>query len=316
MATRPVDGEPLVSVVIPTHGRPETLLDALDSVSAQTYGNIEVVVVDDASPEPVAPLLEETDTAADLDLRCRRHNKNRGANAARNTGIREADGEFVAFLDDDDVWKPDVVEREVSTFLEKGPAVGVVYTGSLYKKEGEIVGRYIPDVSGDVLTDLFCGRRIAPFSNVMIRRTVIDEAGFPDEDLPSLQDREWYFRLAQHCEFEPVPDALVVHRSTHVNRISADFTTKRDISYPRIVARHRPLAARHGRYYERRFLSSLNKTVGAAGLRTGHYRDAVAFLLRSLWYYPFAVDAYLYLLAALGGKYTYEPAKFLKRKLG
>lgn len=314
MTPRSREPDPLVSVVIPTYGRPETLLEALDSVAAQTYDSIEVVVVDDHSPEPVEPRIREHDPAVER-LRCLRHEENNGANAARNTGIRAANGEFIAFLDDDDIWKETVLERAVAVFARSDPSVGVVYTGSVYIDDGEEIGSYVPEVSGDVLTDLFCGRRIAPFSNLVVRREVIDDAGLLDEELPSLQDREWYFRLAQHCAFEPVRAPLVVHRAAHTERISSDFESKRDVSYPRIVQRHRSLAADHGWYYERRFLASLSKTLGAAAVQAGHYRDAVNFLLRSLRYYPLSIDAYLYFLAAVGGGYTHRPALYLKQKL-
>lgn len=310
------DGSPLVSVVIPTYGRPDAVLEALDSVEGQTYDPIEVIVVDDHSPEPVEPSIRAASHPSLWAVECLRHEENKGANAARNTGIEAAKGEFVAFLDDDDLWKPETVEREVATFERTGPEVGVVYAGSVHEVDGNVVGEYIPEVSGNVLKDLFRGRRIAPFSNVMVRADVIKDAGLPDENLPSLQDREWYFRLAQHCMFEPVPAALVVHRASADERISDDFESKRDVSYPRIVDRHRPLAAEYGIYYERRFLSALSKTVGASGLRNGHYRDAVRFLLLSLWYYPFVPETLLYLLAAVGGRFTYRPAIFLKRTLG
>ena len=313
MATRSTDSDPLVSVVVPTYGRPETVLDALDSVATQTYDNIEVVVVDDHSPEPVEPRLREL--SFDVQLRCLRHEENKGANAARNTGLRAAAGEFVAFLDDDDVWTSEVVEREVRTFLEGGDSVGVVYTGSIMQNgDGEVIGTYTPEVSGDVLTDLFCGRRIAPFSNIMVRASAIEDAGVLDERFPSLQDREWYFRLAQHCEFEPVREPLVVHRTDDDARISDDFESKRDVSYPLLVEKHRSLAADHGDYYERRFIASLSKTVGAAGLRTGHYRDAVTLLGRALRHYPLMPDAYVYLGLALGGRFVHRPVVFCKRK--
>lgn len=316
MDTESGDGSALVSVVVPTYGRPDALLDALDSIAAQTYEPIEVIVVDDHSPEPVEPRVQQESYPSLRAIRCFRHEENRGANAARNTGIEQAEGEFVAFLDDDDVWNKETIEREVATFREHGDAVGVVYTGSLLENErGEVVGTYVPEVSGNVLPDLFCGRRIAPFSNIMVRKSVIDAAGTLDERFPSLQDREWHFRLAQHCEYQPVQDPLVVHRTTDADRISDDFEQKRDVSYPLLVKKHRSLAAEYGPYYERRFLASLSKTVGAAALRTKHYRYAVPFLLRSLYYHPLAMDTFLYLAAALGGRFTHHPATYLKRTL-
>jgi glycosyltransferase involved in cell wall biosynthesis len=316
MATESGDGSPLVSVVLPTYGRPEALLDALDSVAAQTYEPIEVVVVDDHSPEPVEPRVREESYPSIRAIRCFRHEENRGANAARNTGIEHAEGEFIAFLDDDDVWKAETIAREVATFREHGNAVGVVYTGSLLQNErGEVVGTHVPEVSGAVLTDLFCGKRIAPFSNLMVRASVIDAAGSLDERFPSLQDREWHFRLAQHCEYQPVREPLVVHRSTGAERISDDFEQKRDVSYPLLVEKHRPLAAEYGPYYERRLLASVSKTVGTSALSAGAYLDAVSLFARSLYSYPFSVETWLYLGLAAGGRLAHGPAVYVKRKV-
>lgn len=307
---------PLVSVVIPTYGRPDALLDALESVDAQLYEEVEVVVVDDHSPDPVEPLIRERSFPSIRRVRTIRHAENRGANAARNTGIEAASGEFVAFLDDDDVWAPELLERQVAAFQEAGERVGVVYVGSrIEDSEGTVVGTHVPDAEGDVLRDLFRGRRIAPFSNVMVRASVIEVAGRPDERFPSLQDREWYFRLAQHCEFEPIREALVVHRTTDESCISDAYESKRDVTYPLFLEKHRSLAREHGRYYERRFVASLSKTLGASALRNGYYRDAVRFLFRSLRSYPFAIDTYLYLLLAIGGPVTHKPLLRVKRGL-
>jgi len=308
------DEAPLVSVVVPTYGRPATLVDALESVNTQTYEEVEAVVVDDHSPESVEPLVREQSFPSIRRVEGIRHDENRGANAARNTGIDAATGELVAFLDDDDVWDPDLLEREVAAFREGGEAVGVVYVGSrIEDSDGDVVGTYVPAVEGEVLLDLFCGRRIAPFSNIMVRASVIEAAGRPDERFPSLQDREWHFRLAQHCEYRPIREALVTHRSTAGTRISDEYERKRDVTYPLFVEKHRSLAAEYGPYYERRFVASLSKTVGAAALANRAYLDALVFFGRSLRYYPFSPETWLYLLLAAGGRFTHGPATYLKR---
>ena len=95
---------PLVSVIIPAYNRAHLVGRAIASVFAQSYRNFEIIVVDDASTDDLAATLAE---AGGLQLRCITHPRNRGAAAARNTGIAAASGEFVAFLDSDDVWFPD-----------------------------------------------------------------------------------------------------------------------------------------------------------------------------------------------------------------
>ena len=107
MSNRSNSDAPLVSVVLPTYDRPALVRKAVASVGAQTYPNVELLVVDDCSPTPVEQALEGLSLGPSIAVRVLRHEENRGGNAARNTGIRVAAGEYVAFLDDDDRWHPE-----------------------------------------------------------------------------------------------------------------------------------------------------------------------------------------------------------------
>lgn len=303
---------PLVSVVIPTYDRPDLLIQAVASVQDQTYPNLELIVVDDHSPTPAAETLAAAG-ANTPDLHLVRHETNRGANAARNTGIEAATGTFVAFLDDDDRWLPEKLERQVERFRTAPDDVGVVYTGATsIDADGDVVYVFRPSLRGDVTTEFFRGGMIGSFSRVMVRTTAIDEAGRLDEQFPSWQDREWYLRLSRHWRFEYVREPLVVHTSPG-EQISDDFERKRDVSYPLFLEKHRSLAASYGPRTERQFVASLSRTLGASGLRNGYHRDAVRYLLRSVRYYPFWWRTYAYLLLALGGRLTYRSAKRLVR---
>lgn len=298
---------PLVSVVITTYNRPDLLPRAVESVRNQTYENVEILVVDDCSATPAASVLE-----AGPNLRVVRHEENRGANAARNTGIRESSGEFVAFLDDDDTWDPTKLARQVEAFDE---GVVMVYTGSRsVDDDGEVISRFRPRMRGDVTTDLFAGVHIGGFSLIMVRRSAIDDAGTLDERFPSWQDREWYVRLSLVGEFEYVDAPLVTHRSPP-DQISRDFEQKRDVSYPLFLQKHRPVAASYGRKHERKLVASLSHTLGASALYCGHYREAVRYLAKSLRTDPLRPRTAAYLLLALGGSRTYKGAQRLKRGL-
>lgn len=312
--TRGTNPEPLVSVVVPTYNRPEPLRRAVESVRAQTYGNVELIVVDDCSPTPARQVLADVPTDG-FDTRYIRHAENRGANAARNNGIEAASGEFVAFLDDDDEWEPTKTERQVAAFEESGPDVGVVYNGMrvVYPDREQVV---TSTVDGNVTTDILAGRSLAPFSTVMVRASVIERAGLPDERFPSWQDREWYLRLSEHCLFESLPEPLTIRHKTRDDRIAQDFEAKRDVSYPLFLSKHRSLAAEYGWRIERRFVASRSESLGTAALRNGYYADARKYLCRAIRYYPFSKTCYTHLLAALGGEYTYLPARKARQVLG
>ena len=305
--------DPLVSVVVPTYGRPRYLSDALLSVAEQTHDEVQLLVVDDHSPDPVAPVVEGLDL--DLrDVRCLRHDRNRGANAARNTGIEAADGALVAFLDDDDRWTPTYLERAVGAFDD--PEVGLVTAGArVVDGAGSERGVYRPDFSADPMDDLLDGELVGSFSRFVVRRSALDRAGPLDEELPSWQDWDLQFRLAREWRFASIPEPLVVRRAGDHDQLTDDFEKRRNVSYPRLLARHRGAIARRGRDDERRFVSVLSRSLAASALQDGRYPSAVRYLLRALRHDPRARETYLYLAAALGGPLTYGPLKRLKRTM-
>lgn len=307
--------DPLVSVVLPTYDRPESLKEAFRSVKKQTYPRIELVVVDDCSPVPAAESIDEVGTDGISTVRCVRHDDNQGANAARNTGIRRSTGELVAFLDDDDRWMPEKVTRQVRRF-EDGPAdLGVVTVGTrIVDSDGTWIGTSRASVEGDAFESLLYGAVVGSFSRIMVRSEAISQAGLLDESFPSWQDREWCLRLSRHCTFASVSDILVERRIDSDDRISDDFEQKRDVSYPRFLEKHRSLAAEQGTLVERRFVASLSRTLAFSGLSHGYYRDAIKYLSISLVYYPFDPKSYVYLGLALCGPLTFKPARRLKRK--
>lgn len=315
--TRTTDRDRLVSVVVPTYGRPEFVSDAVESITAQTYDRVELLLVDDHSPEPVAPVLERIDTSALVRAECIRHEENRGANAARNTGIRASEGDVVAFLDDDDRWLPTIVERYVETFRERGPDVGLVSVGTrVVNDDGEQIGRHLPDFDGDSLEVLLDGELVGSFSRFAVRRWAIEASGLPDERLPAWQDWEWQFRLARHCQFASVPEPLMVRvRGSH-DQITDDFEDRRDVSYRVLLDRHREAIARgRGERAAHRFVGLLSRTLAASALGDGRYLTAVRYLLRSLRHDPVHPTTLLYLGVALGGPVTNRFGRLIKRRL-
>jgi glycosyltransferase involved in cell wall biosynthesis len=123
-------GAPLVSVVIPHYNRPQRLIETLKSVAAQTWRNLEVLVVDDASSAPLDELADWM--AQDPRMRLVRLEVNGGPSAARNAGLARARGELVAFLDSDDLWAPDKIERQVAAF--EGDYEGRIVTTRIEKR--------------------------------------------------------------------------------------------------------------------------------------------------------------------------------------
>ena len=297
-----------VSVIIPSYGRPEMLQRAVKSVIRQTYNNLEIIVVDDHSPEPLEPVVDGID---DDRIRYFRFSENKGANAARNKGIVESTGEYISFLDDDDIWKSTKVQKQVD-ILESNAASGVIYTGQEFIDENEETFKTkIPDASGDVKKHLLSGGPMATFSCLMVRKSVIDKGGKLDPEMPSLQDREWLIRLSKYTKFYPVKEPLVVRQQGHT-RINDNYEVLRDVTYPLLYEKHKDTAEEIGIRYRFYFKGALLKEVGSSALRNGYYSDARKYLFKSLIYYPFSSYAALRLLIALGGRSSYKTAKAVR----
>lgn len=307
MSTMTGDEDPLVSVVVPTYGRDSYLVDAVESVTNQTYNNVELIVVDDCSPVPVEETLDQVSFSDVTSTEVVRHSENRGANAARNTGIENARGEFIAFLDDDDKWAETKIERQIQAFREANDRVGVVYTGQRHVNDrGETTVVRVSDVEGSVTKDIFAGEPLSPLSSMMVRSDAVEQAGLLDNQFPSWQDREWYLRLSLHCEFAAIPEPLVVRRIGSHNAIGDDYEKKKRVSYPLFLEKHRPVAAQHGERYKRKLVASLSRVLGMSALRGGKYHDARKYLFRAIRYDPAAKQSYAYFLVALGGERGYE----------
>ncbi len=196
------DHESLVSVVIPTHNRAALLARAVRSVLEQTYHNLEVIVVDDASRDDTQEMIESCHDDRIVYLK---HAESRGGSAARNTGITSARGDFIAFLDDDDEWLPRKLACQMERFREN-PQAGAVYTGFIWvewEKE-RIVDVQIPRKRGYLFDDLMVENVVGTPSTVVIRRECFDGIGLFDESLWSSEDIDMWRRLSGSCYFDYV----------------------------------------------------------------------------------------------------------------
>lgn len=307
----------MVSIVLPTYGRPDYLKEAIKSVANQTYGEIELIIVDDNSPQRIGKRVERMSFGDLSTVKFIRHNENKGANAARSTGIRASKGEFIGFLDDDDYLHPEYISKVVRKFQENGRNVGVITVGAkMVNGEGERIGFEKPNFSGNVTEDILTGR-IDPgsFSRFVSRRNIVKKAGLPDERLPSWQDREWHIRLSQFCEYESLPEIHVARRISTHDQISNDYTSKKEISYMILIGKHQDLASKFGEKCERRFRANLTRTLGFSAMRNGYYVMAIKHLFTAIRHDPTFLDTYPLLFISLGGPISYKIATAIKRKL-
>jgi glycosyltransferase involved in cell wall biosynthesis len=202
------EAAPTVSVVVPTYNRAGLLPRALDSALAQTFGDLEVLVVDDGSTDATAALVNGY-AARDGRVRYLRQPENAGVSAARNRGLREARGALVAFLDSDDEWLPYKLARQVDLFRRSPEAVGLVYGGVENVGPGGERTVHTPRHGGDLYRALLERNVIHGTSGVVLRRSAAARAGPFDEGIPAIEDWEYWIRVARHAEAAYVPEPLI-----------------------------------------------------------------------------------------------------------
>ncbi len=207
---------PLVSVVIPTYNRAGWVIQAVDSVLAQTFRDFELLVVDDGSADATLEALASRRHRL-VYLKTRR---NRGVAAARNLGAAAARGQWLAFLDSDDLWRPEKLARQVD-FLRRHPDLAICQTDEVWVRNGVFVNR--PQRHRKAGGNLFLPsleRCLVSPSAVMLSRALFAEMGGFDESLPACEDYDLWLRIAWRREIGLLPEPLVVKRGGHPDQLS------------------------------------------------------------------------------------------------
>lgn len=220
---------PLVSVVIPAYNAEDYIERTLTSVRAQTYKNIEVLVVDDGSTDRTAALVEGIARSDSRVVLLRQANA--GTAVARNLAIRHAKGEFIAPLDADDIWYPRNLEKQVQTFLMSDASVGVVYSWSLDIDESDRPqgGFHACTVEGNVYLTLVSHYFLGNSSSGLIRRGCLDKVGGFNTSMRAsgaqgCEDWDLYLRIAECYEFRAVPEFMVGYRKTR-DSLTRDYSS-------------------------------------------------------------------------------------------
>jgi glycosyltransferase involved in cell wall biosynthesis len=205
-----------VSIIIPTFESPDTLMRAIRSILAQTYWEIELIVVDDASRDNTEQVVFGL---GDKRIKYVKHNQNKGVAGARNTGIKASSGEFIAFCDHDDEWFPNKLKLQLDIFRENiGSKVGLVYSNGFFVKKGSKNLLEASRVKGIVYSDEQRRRDIFPTSVVspipllwLVPRNVISETGYFDERFTSWDDVDYFVRVALNHDIYYLDIPLAVH---------------------------------------------------------------------------------------------------------
>ncbi len=205
--------KPKVSIIIPAYNAIKYLPETVESVLKQSFTDFELLIINDGSSDNT---VEWVSSISDSRVRLISQ-ENKGLSGARNTGITSSKGEYISFLDADDIWEPTKIEKQVYK-LDNDPTVGLVYTWVKYFYEDiESVRLGDPDAEGNVLKAILEANVVMCGSNAMVRRFCFEEVGKFDENLTSIEDWDMWIRIASKYSFAVVKEALVYYRQHNSN---------------------------------------------------------------------------------------------------
>jgi glycosyltransferase involved in cell wall biosynthesis len=205
---------PKVSVIIPVYNAEKYIKDAIDSVLNQTYKDLEIVVVDDGSTDKTKEIVEiqrRKVVRVHVDIEYI-YQMNKGPGAARNTGIKAATGEYIAFLDSDDMWMPEKIGKQVVKFKEN-PDYGLIHTDRIrLEPDGTLRTTKGKTLEGDVFKELLMGNFIV-CSSVLIKKSCFDDIGLFDEDRNNrAEDYDIWLRIAKNYQIGFIAEPLIRYR--------------------------------------------------------------------------------------------------------
>ena len=298
-----------ISVIVPCYNGERFIAEAIESVLNQTYADVELVVVDDGSTdgseEVIRPYL------GGKGVKHLRHDRNRGIPSARNSGIRNSSGEYIAFLDQDDIWMPGKLEKQVAVLSkDRHREIGLVFTDIYYNYDGEYIREAYPHKiiparinmlpRGEVFKSLFM-RNYIPCITTLIPRRVFSEIGLLDENINGgTDDYDLFLRINGRYDIHYVDEPLAAKRVheenySYIPRLQDDqlyIIEKMVILFPEL----RALKAKK--------LSQVYESLGYYYCNVQEYHLAVKAYMKAVRERPVDINNSLKLLGAALGLYA------------
>jgi len=289
---------PKVSVVIPTHNRAHLVGRGVRSVLAQTFGDLEVMIVDDASTDGTREVIARI---ADPRVKYFRHDVNRGVSASRNTAISQASGEFVAFLDDDDEWLPDKLEIQLDRFEAANRNVGLICAGyhTVDSASNRITSEVIPTERGWVLERLLRQGTFNHTSTIVVRAECFARVGLFDVSYNYSEDFDLWLRIAKDYAVDCVPIPLVKLY------FQPDGLSR---NYHAMIAAGQAHLAKYREFYERNpaALKERLQTLASCYLILGDAKRGRQTYWQAAAHRPLAVKSYFGVALAILGPWAFR----------
>lgn len=291
----------LVSVVIPTYNREKLLVRSVQSVLAQTYQDLELLIIDDASTDNTRVTINEL-LRKDPRVQVIWHNTNRGAQVARNSGIHAAKGELVAFLDSDNEWFPQKIAKQVELFMSKSDRPGAVYC-SFIKVNPDNVAQvnYVAKYRGWVYRQTL-KEWLTDTSTLIVRRDILERIGGFTKGLPAYHEWDFCIKLAKVCEFDFVPEILTIYHEHRLPSISKDYVNDA-LGYELILNKyHNEIISFCGKST----ISEHYQKLARICIDADQFSSAQKYFYQSIKYDPFNMKSVLHYGVALFGKDVYN----------
>lgn len=303
---------PKVSVIIPTYNRAKMLKKCLGSVLSQSFQNFEIIISDDGSTDNTKEIVKNYQTQDDRIKYIWQENSG-NPTKPRNKGIKEARGEFIAFLDSDDEWLPKKLEKQIALFQKnKKSNIGIVACNVLtFNVDNKKIKKYkIPNYKNAFKELLARNFIFGSASMVMIKKEVFDEVGLFNENISSLEDWEMWLRITKKYDFDKVEDylcCLTVHNGNRGKDTSQKLLEKeKDLQV---------ILNRYKKYYEKypAIKSRLLRYEGTKYILADNLKIGRQKLIKSIKKNPLNIKSYFYLLFSLFGNKFYNFLAQVKR---
>ena len=281
----------MISIILTCYNYGDYVGDAIGSALKQSYTDFEVIVVNDGSTDNS----EEVISRFLDDPRIKYiKQKNAGQANAKNTGIKNAARDLIAFLDADDMWEPDKLAKQVKLF--NNPNVGVVYSRARYidgdgnPLDLRLQSKYLQPRSGKV-TEWLIFDNFVPFSSSVVRRECFEKIGLFDESLKMGIDWDLWLRISVHYEFDYINEPLLIYRVGHSGQMSKNIEVRQQCSdriYEKFLSAHREVLP------EETIRAALHYTYCSRGyyFRQVNRRKALLYYLKALAIKPFSSSPY------------------------
>ncbi|MCL4551930.1 MAG: glycosyltransferase [Candidatus Marsarchaeota archaeon] len=300
---------PRVSVIIPAYNCQRFIEETIESVFSQTYSDYEIIVVDDGSSDNTKDILQRySDRVTYV------YQENGGVSAARNRALALSRGEFIAFLDHDDLWIPEKLERQVSV-LDSSPSAGLVYSDCYYiDANGSIIGKYtdyIEAFRGNVFRQLFICDFI-PFLTVLARRSAIDAVGYFKVGWAIAEDYDLLLRIARAYPVEYLSLPLAKYRK-HSGNMSRDVDRFLEESF--MLVENFLASCPELKNVKGKKLTTLHRDAAYQYLAVGQLTKARNQFLNAVKAHPLAPKALSYYFLSFLGFDALKKVRALKRAL-